>query len=68
MMNNRIRVGDEVVVKFWPYFNDIKGEVEYMPMDAGEDWIISSEDGSVHYIQHFASITRAPKFLPDDIL
>jgi hypothetical protein len=60
MMKNRIHVGDEVVIKFWPYCSDIEGEVEYKPTEFGDSWIIVSEDGSVHYIQHFASITKRP--------
>jgi hypothetical protein len=57
-MAERIAIGDKVHVRFWPMYDDILGEVKYMPQAQGESWIIVSEQGDVYYIQTFASITR----------
>jgi hypothetical protein len=66
MMKNRINVGDKVTVTFWPYFDNIVGEVEYKPVSPGDSWIILGESGSVHYVQLFASISKYAETTPVD--
>jgi hypothetical protein len=55
---DRIKVGDAVTAQFWPMYSDICGIVEYVPSAPGDSWIIKQSDGSISYVQTFASITR----------
>lgn len=57
-MTDVIKVGDQVVVRFWPMYSDIRGEVRATPQSQGDSWVIVSENGDVHYVQTFASITK----------
>jgi len=54
----RIVEGDQVFIAFWPYVDSIVGTVRYVPSQPGDSWIIEGKQGQVHYVQHFASITK----------
>jgi hypothetical protein len=65
MLNNRIRVGDRVRVQFWMGVNDVKGDVEYIPAQPGDSWVITDQFGVTHYVQMFSVMTKVEE--SDDI-
>lgn len=57
MSEKQIEVGDRVRVEFGWDKDDICGDVVYLPAQAGDSWIIRTED-RLFYVQHFVSISK----------
>lgn len=64
--NNRIEVGDLVVVEFVYHGQRIRGVVLSVPAATGDSWIIrqveaTEENGPLHYVQLFESMRLVMK-------
>jgi hypothetical protein len=59
MSENRLEVGDKVMVNFHNQAMTLcLGELLYMPCATGDSWIIKAESGDLHYITEACTITR----------
>lgn len=54
MSENGAMVGDRVEVSFGD--NALYGTVMLMPYNAGDSWVIHSDDGSIYHVQTFQHI------------
>lgn len=50
-----IEVGDFVEVR-WETLDVVRGWAQYVPIRAGDDWVIQTEDGGLFYVHSYSTI------------
>jgi hypothetical protein len=57
-MNDRIEIGDEVLVTFYSDEQQLRGTVQHIPLSAGQLWIIKGRDGAINCLGAFSIIRK----------